>query len=437
MNTDFDFSLDDDFNDGVTIPIPEAAHRHAIAFAKRQLDSKRGKRVYLNILAIYAVYTYLSRTKTISVDLKGSYSWQLFNQTFLNQQDLYLPAIGRIECCPVFMGEDSFDLPPLSDDSIVCIAVLFKEELSTATLLGYYPVFPETEATLNTRILLSFDNIADYLFKIQDALKLLWESSSLDILALHNQLYQENYSPASLVAKVFHLFQRSHKKMGMDSLSTLKAANKLVIDSGIFKIKDSLRKESLITLQKNQQGFRKEIDLLFPEDLSNSDSNLMRVRERITQGLTSQLYQVWNNGFPEIERIANWVKGDSNFLWKNRDELLSLSPAYRLNTKQEDCQVEKAIRIDYFSAILSIGIRSFDANSTVQIEIALYPDQTHKGLSEGTTLQVLFDPDMFRQIISTIDDQCIRFPPLILDSGDRLKIRVARENYYFSQEFVC
>lgn len=59
----------------VKIPLGSEAHKWAQQFATEQTTPQKGKKVYLNTLAVYAVHTYLSWFQ-IETNLAQSDSWQ-------------------------------------------------------------------------------------------------------------------------------------------------------------------------------------------------------------------------------------------------------------------------------------------------------------------------------------------------------------------------
>ncbi|MBW4626521.1 MAG: DUF1822 family protein [Brasilonema octagenarum HA4186-MV1] len=115
------------------------AHRWAEQFAAEQATPQKGKQVYLNTLAVYAVHTYL-RELAIETDLTTSDSWHPGFQAIFNIADLVLPNVGKLECRPVLPGEVAFLLPlEVTQDRIGYVGVEFRQQLDSAQLLGFAP----------------------------------------------------------------------------------------------------------------------------------------------------------------------------------------------------------------------------------------------------------------------------------------------------------
>lgn len=120
-----------------TVPLRHEAHRLAKQFATEQVTPQKGKQVYLNTLAVYAVHSWLKLLQ-IETDLGQGDSWHLGKRAFLDVADLVLPGIGRLECRPILPGETIFSLPlEVTDDRIGYVAVRISESLDEARLLGF------------------------------------------------------------------------------------------------------------------------------------------------------------------------------------------------------------------------------------------------------------------------------------------------------------
>jgi Protein of unknown function (DUF1822) len=122
-------------NINFTVALDRTAHYWAKTFAAQQNTVNKGRRIYLNTLAICAVQQYLKSVCQLQ-SIPGD-AWQPSYQTILDVADLIIPGRGRIECRPVLPGEHQMIVPPESiDDRIGYVAVQFQEELSEVELLG-------------------------------------------------------------------------------------------------------------------------------------------------------------------------------------------------------------------------------------------------------------------------------------------------------------
>ena len=124
------------------IPLGKDAHQKAEEFAAEQDSVEKGKQVYLNTLAVYAVNNYL-KWLNIETALHQSDSWNWSIRTFFDIADLMLPSIGRIECRPVLPGENAVVLPQeVTQERIGYVAVQFSKQLDFVEILGFVPAKP-------------------------------------------------------------------------------------------------------------------------------------------------------------------------------------------------------------------------------------------------------------------------------------------------------
>ena len=128
--------------DYLQIPLGKDAHQKAEEFAAEQDNLDKGKQVYLNTLAVYAVNNYL-KWLSIETALHQSDSWNWSTRTFFDIADLMLPNVGRIECRPVLPGEEVVVLPQeVTQERIGYIAVRFNKQLDFVDILGFVPARP-------------------------------------------------------------------------------------------------------------------------------------------------------------------------------------------------------------------------------------------------------------------------------------------------------
>ena len=121
----------------ITIPIGKKAHLTAAGHAASTTSPDKGKQVYLNTLAVYAVHCYLNWL-AIESDLEQSDSWSLGIHGLTDLADLVLPGIGSLECRSILPEETSFIVPPqATENRIGYVAVRLNESLDRAELLGF------------------------------------------------------------------------------------------------------------------------------------------------------------------------------------------------------------------------------------------------------------------------------------------------------------
>ena len=148
----------------LTVPLGKEAHAIARQFATEQATPQKGKRVYLNTLAVYAVHSYL-RWLQIETVLSQSDSWHPSLQAVFDVADLVLPGSGKLECRPILPGQTTFSVPPMTEDRIGYVAVQFSECLNEVQLLGFIPAINISESSEQLQIahLQSLDTLLDYI----------------------------------------------------------------------------------------------------------------------------------------------------------------------------------------------------------------------------------------------------------------------------------
>jgi hypothetical protein len=155
----------------LTIPLGRDAHRLAEQFAAQQATLLKGKRVYLNTLAVYAVHCYLS-WRQVETDLTQGDSWHSGLRTLFDVADLFLLGFGKLECRPVLPGETTFRLPPETiDDRIGYVAVQLNERLDQAQLLGFALAIASQDPPERMRVseLKPLDRFLDYIYSAHPA----------------------------------------------------------------------------------------------------------------------------------------------------------------------------------------------------------------------------------------------------------------------------
>ncbi|NJR76883.1 MAG: DUF1822 family protein, partial [Scytonema sp. CRU_2_7] len=137
------------------------AHQIANQFRQQQVNTQKGKQVYLNTLAVQVVSDYLNWF-AIKTDLEASDSWNPVIQSLADTADLIVQGKGKVECRPVLPGEEFCQVPlEVLSDRIGYIAVLFNRELTEATILGFVPAVTTSEIPLSQ--LRSLDELLEHL----------------------------------------------------------------------------------------------------------------------------------------------------------------------------------------------------------------------------------------------------------------------------------
>lgn len=121
----------------IKVPLGRKIHEIASEFAAEQATPRKGKKVYLNTLAVYAVHSYLKWLQ-FETDLSQGDSWQPDLRCLFDVADLVIPGVGKLECRPLLPGETTLALPPETvQDRFGCVVIQFDENLNEVELLGF------------------------------------------------------------------------------------------------------------------------------------------------------------------------------------------------------------------------------------------------------------------------------------------------------------
>jgi hypothetical protein len=122
-----------------TVNLTPKAHQLAEKFCRCHANFQKSEQVYLNTLAIYSVNHYL-QCLGFTTDWKGSNSYDVIIQSFLNIADLEVINSGKLECRVVLADGEFVYIPQeVWTARIGYIIVQIDECLETATLLGFTP----------------------------------------------------------------------------------------------------------------------------------------------------------------------------------------------------------------------------------------------------------------------------------------------------------
>jgi hypothetical protein len=227
----------------VKVSLGQEAHAIARQFAAEQTTPQKGKQVYLNTLAVYAVHNYL---KWLQIDtaLGEGDSWHPLKRALFDIADLVLPNIGRLECRPIQPGETAISLPPeVMENRIGYVAVQFGEHLNEVQLLGFIKTvaFSSTSQEIP---LLSFKPLSFLFDCIPDTVA----SPSLSASQIGVRLSQwfENLFENNWMSLEEIFGSRDEKKFALRSLSSLNGGSverAKIIDLGL-----DLGNESIVLL---------------------------------------------------------------------------------------------------------------------------------------------------------------------------------------------
>jgi hypothetical protein len=123
----------------VTLPITTEVKQIADILAAQQPNIDKARQVWLNALAVGVMKNYFEMMN-VPTDLRTSDSQSPWLCMAADIADLVLPGLGKIECRPVKVGQDSCYVPIESwVDRIGYVAVILDEAASRATIEGFLP----------------------------------------------------------------------------------------------------------------------------------------------------------------------------------------------------------------------------------------------------------------------------------------------------------
>ncbi|WP_413166887.1 DUF1822 family protein [Capilliphycus salinus ALCB114379] len=206
--------------DLITIPLGIEAHRYAREFAVEQTNPEKGKQVYLNTLAVYAVHRYLHWID-IETNLTQSESWQSGTRMLFDVADLVVPGIGKLECRPVLPNEKLVHLPvEVRQARMGYVAVQFSQQLTQVELLGFIPGDSITDLSEEIQL--------NELHSLDDLIGHLEQTEFKKLIALREWL-EDNYSPdwrsPQELVIAFRRFKRSKSETLQPSVVRAKEIN--------------------------------------------------------------------------------------------------------------------------------------------------------------------------------------------------------------------
>jgi hypothetical protein len=190
----------------LTVPLELKAHEMARQLAAVQSTVQKGKRVYLNALAVYAVHSYLKWLQ-IETDLNSSDSFNPVKTALANVADLVIPGIGSLECRPVLPGEIAIFLPEeVIENRIGYVGVQFSDRLDSVQLLGFAPSFDSSNPPQEIAVaeLMPIDNLIEQITRLEEAIAFL---ETDDPVAIQVRAQIETQSRSNIVAQLERIYR--------------------------------------------------------------------------------------------------------------------------------------------------------------------------------------------------------------------------------------
>lgn len=190
----------------LTVPIELKAHEMARQLAAVQSTVQKGKRVYLNALAVYAVHSYLKWLQ-IETDFNSSDSFNPAKTALANIADLLIPGIGSLECRPVLPGETAIFLPDeVIENRIGYVGVQFSDRLDSVQLLGFYPISNSSNPPQQLAVaeLMPIDTLIEQITRLEEAIAFL---ETDDPVAIQVRARVETRSQSNIVAQLERIYR--------------------------------------------------------------------------------------------------------------------------------------------------------------------------------------------------------------------------------------
>ncbi|MBW4613871.1 MAG: DUF1822 family protein [Desmonostoc vinosum HA7617-LM4] len=151
----------------LTLPISQTARVTAEQFAKEQPTPEKAEQVRLNTLAVWVVNDYL-QMMDIPTNLAASDSWNPIMRLCANVADLEVSSLGRLECRPVHLHQQTCSIPPETwEERAGYVVVQFDESLQEARMLGFIPNVAVEKLPLTQ--LQPLEDLIDHIAQLQES----------------------------------------------------------------------------------------------------------------------------------------------------------------------------------------------------------------------------------------------------------------------------
>lgn len=244
--------------DSIPVALDKLAHRYAAQFASQQANPRKGKQVYLNTLAVYAVHTYL-QWLSVKTRLDLGDCWNAGMRKMFNVADLVLPNLGKLECRPILPTQERLMVPlEALEGRIGYVAVHFNEQLDQVHLSGFLPAKGVTYSASSVPLteLQSLDTLID---------RLEWRQQSVNLQQWFSQLFDEQWQPVTALLASSAVALRS---LSPSQQTDIEPNRRIVSRGKIITLQQGEQQESVILVVKMTDSENDEIDLrlqIYPE----------------------------------------------------------------------------------------------------------------------------------------------------------------------------
>ncbi|CAD5990403.1 hypothetical protein PCC9214_05787 [Planktothrix tepida] len=433
----------------VTIQLTKKAHEDAQKFASKQANSQKVKQVYLNTLAVYAVYDFLEWLK-IQTDLNAGDSWNSLIRSFHNVADLVIPNLGKLECRPVLPGETVISLPPeVSEDRIAYVGVQFQEQLNEVELLGFYPTIDPQAPLEEIKIanLQPIETLIDYLDRLESAKDLL-ESNEEVARKVREKLAERSISEiAAQLERIYRTCDKYERRYaGGDFLASFTTPQQVSQGVAAFVDREGFNLGELEEFQDLAERLFEKLDEIWGNEEAEESFQTeatIGIKAKTTTIATQpgiinlsrwleNIDAIFEDGWRKLEDFINTLEGNQIFRYAS-------APRSRSSVTEEPSisasRVEEIALLEQRMALLFSC--QLESSQTRDILLRLYPlgeDNTY--LPAGVQLTVLDETgDIFLEATARSADNWIQLE-FRGEAGERFSIKIALGNDSATYSFV-
>lgn len=406
-----------------TVSLELTAHRWAEHLAAQQTSPAKGKRVYLNFLAIFAVSRFLE-SMGIETDLQAGDSANLALCGLLNATDLVLPGMGNIECLPVLPEEEFLNLMgKFREDLIGYVAVQFSERLDAVQLLGFIKNDRAEELLEQVAIadLLPLDYLIEQLNELEYK-RAIEQPSILREFPLQDTILEE-------LSQRLRNFWGEMAQAGwqtaeaVESLWTAASPTRLG-----FRSKDSDRPQN-----SNSQEVIPALIVLLQ---TNSD-------ELICRQTVNLLGEIGTGNSEVIAALTELLHStsDPETRWQTAIALGKIAPNHPEAAVRKAKLIDLGMQLGTASVSLIVGLMPKSENE-VEVFIQVQPTGDRQVLPPYLKLTILSsEGDTFLEVEARADSQGIGIDDCIqlrysFSIGSRFRIRISLENTSITEDFA-
>lgn len=416
----------------ITVPLEKEAHLWARGFAAEQANPHKGKQVYLNTLAVYAVQSFLKWLQ-IETDLEDGDSWHPIVRSLFDVADLVIPNLGKLECRPVLIGENVLTLPSeVMEDRIAYIAVGFQEQLNEVQLLGFAPALDPGNVLTQLAIadLQPLENLTDYLYRLELANEYLQSNDEVAIQA-RERLTEQSLS--EIVAQLERIYRTCEKDEWRFIAGNLLAGN-TTTGGGVSKKntasvvdREGLDEEQQIEFQDLAEELLEKLgeiwegELVFVSGQQSDRPPVVPVQDDSTS--------LSDN----VEYLRQWLEGIFRQDWQPKEAALI---SYRRGQKQsQDVSRVKLIELNGHVVALLVSVL-LEVEDEFSIHLRLYPASRAIYLPQGVELIALDESgETLSEVQAEEADNWIQIELEGGEPGDRFSVKVALGDISITEHF--